>query len=175
MSDAAADGDLERVCAWFAELAQRVQAVDFAGARHLFAEDMVAFGTFSDFVAGREAVERLQWQKVWPVIADFRWRLAEIKALVAADRLSATGLACFELDRLQPRGRALRAAGPRHRRLPALRHRHAMAGAAHAHVPLPRGAASSRSGGSAEGGETVKSKSPLTKIRFPYISLTIIV
>ncbi|MFI4988064.1 MAG: YybH family protein, partial [Alphaproteobacteria bacterium] len=81
---------------WFRELAERVQTVDFAGARHLFAEDMIAFGTFSDFVVGREAVEGQQWRNVWPFIADFRWRLDEVKAMVAADRLSATGMACFD-------------------------------------------------------------------------------
>ena len=96
MSDASAAEDLERVRAWFAELARCVRAVDFVAARHLFAEDMVAFGTFSDLVVGREAVERQQWRSVWPFIADFRWRLEEVRAFVAADRLSATGLACFD-------------------------------------------------------------------------------
>ncbi|MFI4987687.1 MAG: ketosteroid isomerase, partial [Alphaproteobacteria bacterium] len=62
MSDAAADDDVVLIRGWFRELAERVQTVDFAGARHLFAEDMIAFGTFSDFVVGREAVEGQQWR-----------------------------------------------------------------------------------------------------------------
>jgi ketosteroid isomerase-like protein len=88
--------DVERVRAWFARLAEHVRAVDFAGARAIFAEDLIAFGTYSDFVTGREAVEATQWRKVWPFISDFRWRLGEAKALVAADRLSAVGMAVFD-------------------------------------------------------------------------------
>src|SRR5207248_2347461 len=50
--------DLERVKAWFRRLSEHVRAVDFAGAYPLFADDMIAFGTFENFVTGREAVER---------------------------------------------------------------------------------------------------------------------
>ena len=41
----AVPADLDAVKAWFRELAEHVRAVDFAAARHLFAEDFVAFGT----------------------------------------------------------------------------------------------------------------------------------
>ena len=88
--------DVERVSAWFVRLAEHVCAVDFAGARPLFAEDLIAFGTFSDFIMGREAVETAQWRNVWPFIRDFRWRLDEVKAAVAEDRLSAVGMAIFD-------------------------------------------------------------------------------
>ena len=47
--------DLERVKAWFRRLSEHVQAVDFAGARPLFADDMIAFGTFENFITGRDA------------------------------------------------------------------------------------------------------------------------
>jgi ketosteroid isomerase-like protein len=43
----ASQEDLDAVKDWFRELAEHVQAVDFAAARHLFAEDFVAFGTFT--------------------------------------------------------------------------------------------------------------------------------
>ena len=55
----AAPDDLDAVKAWFRELAEHVQAVDFAAARHLFAEDFVAFGTFTDFMIGRDLAERI--------------------------------------------------------------------------------------------------------------------
>jgi ketosteroid isomerase-like protein len=87
--------DIARVRAWFTRLAEHVRAVDFAGARPIFAEDLIAFGTFCDFVSGRDAVEAAQWRKVWPFIKDFRWR-EEIKAIVSADRLTAIGMAVFE-------------------------------------------------------------------------------
>ena len=91
-----ANDDMALIGAWFEALAAQVRAVDFAGARHLFAEDMIAFGTYSDFVVGRDTVEEEQWRRVWPFIEGFRWRLGELKAIVAADRLSAVGMACFD-------------------------------------------------------------------------------
>ena len=88
--------DHELVRRWFAELAEHVRAVDYGGARHLFAADMVAFGTFSDFVVGREHAEREQWRNVWPTISRFRWRLDGVRALVSPDRLMAVGLAIWD-------------------------------------------------------------------------------
>ena len=88
----ATPADLAAVKAWFRELAEHVRAVDFAAARHLFAEDFVAFGTFTDFVIGRELAESNQWRNVWPTIDSFVWRLDDAKALVSPDRLFAVGL-----------------------------------------------------------------------------------
>ena len=83
--------DLAAVKDWFRELAEHVQAVDFAAARHLFAEDFVAFGTFTDFVIGRELAENNQWRNVWPTIDRFVWRLDDAKALVSPARRLAAG------------------------------------------------------------------------------------
>jgi len=88
--------DLAAVKAWFAELAEHVRAVDFAAARHLFAEDFVAFGTFTDFMIGRELAEDHQWRNVWPTIDGFYWRLDEAKAMASPDRLFAVGLAVWD-------------------------------------------------------------------------------
>jgi ketosteroid isomerase-like protein len=90
--------DLEAVRRWFARLAECVRAVDYAAAFPLFAEDLIAFGTYNDFVTGRAEVMRAQWMNVWPTIREFRWRLDEVAAIVSPDRLSATGLAVFESD-----------------------------------------------------------------------------
>ena len=88
--------DLNAVKAWFRELADHVRAVDFAAARHLFAEDFVAFGTFTDFMIGRELAEKNQWRNVWPTIDAFFWRLDDAKAFVSPDRLFAVGLAVWD-------------------------------------------------------------------------------
>ena len=56
--------DLAAVKDWFRELAEHVRAVDFAAARHLFAADFVAFGTFTDFMIGRDHAEHNQWRNV---------------------------------------------------------------------------------------------------------------
>ena len=95
MPTAPQDDDAARIRQWFERLAQQVGAVDFAGARPLFAADLVAFGTVAEFVTGRDAVEAAQWRSVWPHIDGFRWR-PDIRTLVAADRLSAVGLAVFD-------------------------------------------------------------------------------
>lgn len=88
--------DLIRIKAWFERLAGHVRTVDFAGARSLFAPDMIAFGTVKDFVDGQPGAEAAQWQSVWPFIDDFRWRLGGVRTIVAADRLSAVGMAVFD-------------------------------------------------------------------------------
>jgi len=88
--------DLARVKRWFERLSEHVRAVDFAGAHPLFAEDMIAFGTFENFITGREAAERAQWRNVWPVTSGFRFRMDDIRAIVSPDRLTATGMGVFD-------------------------------------------------------------------------------
>ncbi len=80
---------------WFEELESHVRDVDFADARRLFAEDTVGFGTFTDYIIGRDAFERLQWRNVWPHIDGFRFR-PEMHAIVSPDRLTAIGLAVWD-------------------------------------------------------------------------------
>jgi len=87
--------DLGRVRRWFERLAEHVRAVDFAGARPIFASDMIAFGTFRDFVTGRDEAEAAQWRNVWPHVDAFRWR-PDVRAIVSRDRLSAVGMAIFD-------------------------------------------------------------------------------
>jgi ketosteroid isomerase-like protein len=87
--------DVAGVTAWFETLATHVREVDFAGARPIFAPDMVAFGTFTDFMTGRDAAEQQQWRNVWPHIDKFRWR-PDIKAIVSPDRLQAVGMGVFD-------------------------------------------------------------------------------
>ncbi len=84
--------DLESVRRWFKQLSDCVQAVDFERAYPLFADDLVAFGTFSDFVTERPTVVKEQWSNVWPTIRNFRWRLDGVRAIVSPDRLSAIGM-----------------------------------------------------------------------------------
>lgn len=97
--------DHAKVQDWFSELARHVRAVDFAAARHLFAEDFLAFGTFSDFVYGREHTEQNQWRKVWGTIDGFAYRLDEVKSLVSPDRLFAVGLGIWDSTGYLPDGR----------------------------------------------------------------------
>jgi ketosteroid isomerase-like protein len=88
--------DIALIRRWFQRLADHVQAVDYAGARPLFAEDMIAFGTVAAFVTGRDATEKEQWRNVWGRIDRFRWRLGDVRAIISADRLTAAGMAVFD-------------------------------------------------------------------------------
>ena len=97
--------DAATVRAWFHRLAGHVQAVDFAGARSIFAPDMIAFGTFSDFMTGRDAAERHQWRNVWHHIDGFRWR-PDIRVIVSPDRLQAVGMGVFDSTGYQQDGTA---------------------------------------------------------------------
>ncbi|HET7716333.1 MAG TPA: nuclear transport factor 2 family protein [Bauldia sp.] len=88
--------DLDAIRDWFRQLAGFVQARDFKAAHALTREDFLVFGTFADFVSGREAAEQAQWRNVWPNISDFRFRLDDVRGFVSPDRLFAVGLAIFD-------------------------------------------------------------------------------
>ncbi len=87
--------DLTAVKKWFDTLAGHVREVDFIGARPIFAPGMIAFGTFADFMTGRDVAEQQQWRNVWPHIDEFRFR-PDIRAIVSPDRLQAVGMAIFD-------------------------------------------------------------------------------
>jgi ketosteroid isomerase-like protein len=93
---AASEDDLALVRQWFQRLQLHVQAVDFAGARPLFAEDVITFGSFNPFTIGRKATEEEQWRTVWGRIDRFRWRLDDLRTIVSGDRCTAVGMAVFD-------------------------------------------------------------------------------
>ena len=87
--------DLAAVKAWFDTLAAHVREVNYIGARPIFAADMIAFGTFTDFMTGRDVAEQQQWRNVWSHIDEFRFR-PDIRAIVSPDRLQAVGMGIFD-------------------------------------------------------------------------------
>ena len=96
--------DLVRVKKWFERLSEHVRAVDFAGAHPLFADDMIAFGTFTDFMHGRALAEQKQWRNVWGTIRNFRYDTDKVEAIVSADRLTAVGMGVWQSDGFHPDG-----------------------------------------------------------------------
>lgn len=90
-----AEADPAAVRAWFEMLAEHVRSVDYSAARSLFAPDLIAFGTFTDFVEGRAEVEQAQWRNVWGRTDDFRWR-PDIRVIISPDRLQAVGMGVFD-------------------------------------------------------------------------------
>ena len=69
------------------EMQDCVRAVDYERARSLFAEDVIAFGTFAAVVEGRERLERDQWRNIWPTIREFTFRLDELHCLGTTEAL----------------------------------------------------------------------------------------
>ncbi len=88
------DGALVR--RWFQRLQICVQMVDFAGARPLFAENVIAFGSVTPLSLGLDATEEEQWRTIWGYIDGFRWRLDDLRAIVSGDRCTAVGMAVFD-------------------------------------------------------------------------------
>ncbi|HEY9317470.1 MAG TPA: ketosteroid isomerase [Achromobacter sp.] len=103
--------DAAAVRAWFKELSDHVQAVDYAAARHLFADDFVAFGTYTNFVSGRDHAEKTQWRNVWFTIDDFVWRLDDVQNFVSPDRLFAVGMAVWDSTGYHPDGKPFERVG----------------------------------------------------------------
>ena len=64
---------------WFETLQRCCRAVDYATARGIFAEDVVAFGTRANVVSGIENVQESQWSGVWPRIRDFTFDLSQLR------------------------------------------------------------------------------------------------
>ena len=129
--------DLAGVKAWFETLAAHVREVDFVGARPIFAPDMIAFGTFTDFMTGRDVAEQQQWRNVWPHIDEFRWR-PDIRAIVSPDRLQAVGMGIFDSTGYRQDGTSYDRPGRATVVFVRDTRRRAMARAAHASVAVPR-------------------------------------
>jgi ketosteroid isomerase-like protein len=94
--------DLAAVKTWFEALAKCCRAVDYEAARPIFADDMIAFGTFTDFMIGRDLAEHKQWRNVWGTIRNFRYDLDKIEAIVSGDRLMAVGMGVWQSDGFYP-------------------------------------------------------------------------
>jgi len=83
----ASPASVARAREWLLEMQASVRSVDYARARPLFAEDVVAFGTFAAVVSGRERLEHEQWRNIWPTIRDFTFRLEQLHCLGSEDAL----------------------------------------------------------------------------------------
>jgi len=87
--------DIGLVRRWFQRLELCVRSADYAGARPLFAQDVITFGTFATFTTGRDATETEQWRTVWSRIDGFRWQLDDLRTILSGDRRTAVGMAVF--------------------------------------------------------------------------------
>jgi SnoaL-like domain len=60
---------------------------DYDGARRLFSDEVLGFGTFADVACGLDELEADQWRQMWPNIEDFRFDLDSITTVESRDRL----------------------------------------------------------------------------------------
>ena len=91
-----ADEDLAGIRAWFEDLGNNVNALDFAAGRTQITDDFLSFSTFQDIVEGKDEAEFKQWRNVWPKTTGFKARLDSVRAFVSPDRLMAVGIAVWD-------------------------------------------------------------------------------
>jgi ketosteroid isomerase-like protein len=77
---------------WVAEWGAEVAAADIRAGRRRFADDLIAFGTHSVVVVGRDAVEAGQWSQIWPAIEDFEFLLEDVRVRLSPDGLMAVAI-----------------------------------------------------------------------------------
>ena len=83
---------IDTVRAWVAGWGAEVAAADIRAGRERFADDLVAFGTHADGVAGRDQVEANQWSQIWPKIEDFAFLVDELVVQASPDGLLAVAI-----------------------------------------------------------------------------------
>ena len=69
---------VDAVRQWFALMGRYCASEDYDGAEHIFAEDVVSFGTKMDIVRGRKALREGQWESIWGNITGFRMDLENV-------------------------------------------------------------------------------------------------
>ena len=97
--------DKASIKAWYDAWGDCVAQVDFIAARPLFADDVLGFGTFVDFVEGRERLEANQWRSIWPTIKNFRFQTERLRVSVSPDRRQAVGMVTWESIGFDEEGR----------------------------------------------------------------------
>ena len=75
----ASDPVRDEVVGWFRHLERCVRAVDYDGARPIFAEEAVGFGTYGAMLDGLDALVPGQWMQIWPNIAGFTFDVESLR------------------------------------------------------------------------------------------------
>lgn len=85
--------DVSSVREWVATFGAHVAAVDFASARPMFDDGVVAFGTWSELLTGLDDLEAKQWRNVWPTIDAFAFDVDGTDVVLSDDGLLAVAIA----------------------------------------------------------------------------------
>ena len=68
---------------WLLAMQDHVRRCDYGGARALFSDEVVAFGTAAGAAVGLDELESLQWRRVWPRTRQFTYDLDRTRVLDA--------------------------------------------------------------------------------------------
>ena len=79
----------DSIAQWLNEWQDRIRAADTSGARHLFDDRVIAFGTRANHVRNLDRLERDQWERVWPRTQGFTFLLEEAVCIISSDGLMA--------------------------------------------------------------------------------------
>jgi ketosteroid isomerase-like protein len=89
---------------WLETFAGFVRDVDYASAKPLFHENILAFGTHRDVLPDLEAWMNSQWDNVWPKTDDFRFDLTATHVLASDDVSMAVVVAPWTSTGFHPDG-----------------------------------------------------------------------
>ncbi len=64
---------------WFAILSDCCARIDYASASAIFAHDVASFGTRADIVTGLDLLQKYQWERIWPNIANFKIDMTSVR------------------------------------------------------------------------------------------------
>ena len=63
------------VASWLLAMQDHVRRCDYSGARALFSDEVIAFGTAAEAAVGLDELESHQWRRVWPQTREFTYDL----------------------------------------------------------------------------------------------------
>lgn len=89
---------------WLETFSGYVRDVDYASAKPLFHNEILAFGTHRDVLPGLEAWVNSQWDNVWPKTDDFRFDLETTRVLASDDGSMAVVVAPWTSTGFHPNG-----------------------------------------------------------------------
>ena len=92
--------------AWLLAFQSAVASRDLEAGRHLFAEDVQAYGTRSAAMSGLDALVTRQWQPIWTATSAFRFTGVDYEASVGSTCVVAAQWESFSASGQRRQGRS---------------------------------------------------------------------
>lgn len=83
---------MDEILAWLREWQARINAGDFEAAKPLFSDNVIAYGSLTPVMAGKDDLIGRQWSSVWPRIKDFSFNFESLHTF-ADERMSVVAAA----------------------------------------------------------------------------------